>query len=365
MRARDLLCSYIPPLSFLAASAVGLDISGRAIRFAELAPRRGRPTLKRYGERQLPDGAVVAGEIKNPAALRAALARFRGDFGLKRAHISLSAQGGRVLMMRVPHSGGADIRGTALREFENRAPAPTRDEILDYSFIACSRPQSAGVGEVDAYISVLPKAVIDRYRELLEDVGIAALSFELEAHAIKRALLAPDDCGTYMLLDIGAMRTGVSVVSDGVVQFVATIGVGGAFFTRVAARALRLDCDTARRLKERYGLTHHGGGELFAALAPAVGALRDEIHERYVAWYTDREASAPSAPRRIEKIIACGGESNVPGLLPYLSASLRVPVERGDPWTNIMPRREYPPDLPSNDAIRYVTALGSALRSYQ
>ena len=65
----------------------------------------------------------------------------------------------------------------------------------------------------------------------------------------------------------------------------------------------------------------------------------------------------------IERILMCGGDANIPGLLEYLSSGLDTPIAFANPWINILPSfdKEIPP-MTFNNSLRYATALGLALR---
>ena len=61
----------------MARKVVGLDIGTTAVRAAEVSVRRGQVVLERIGQAGLPGGAVVDGEVKDPAAVATALPPFR------------------------------------------------------------------------------------------------------------------------------------------------------------------------------------------------------------------------------------------------------------------------------------------------
>ena len=77
--ARSSFYKIFPVPEFLEMSAVGLDISDRSVRFAELSETRKGLVLGRYGERDIPEGAVVSGEIKNKEALKKVFADLRKE----------------------------------------------------------------------------------------------------------------------------------------------------------------------------------------------------------------------------------------------------------------------------------------------
>jgi type IV pilus assembly protein PilM len=57
----------------VARKVVGLDIGTTAVRAAEVSVRRGQVVLERIGQAGLPGGAVVDGEVKDPAAVAIAI----------------------------------------------------------------------------------------------------------------------------------------------------------------------------------------------------------------------------------------------------------------------------------------------------
>ena len=56
-----------------------------------------------------------------------------------------------------------------------------------------------------------------------------------------------------------------------------------------------------------------------------------------------------------------GGDSNLPGLPEYLSASLRMEAIVGNIWTNVKLPPNGIPDLPRAASLSYGTAIGLAL----
>ena len=67
--------------------------------------------------------------------------------------------------------------------------------------------------------------------------------------------------------------------------------------------------------------------------------------------------------KEAEKIFLCGGGANLKGLTNFLSLELKIPVELGNPWTNILPEplREVP-ELPYEKSLAFTTTLGLSLR---
>jgi len=66
----------------------------------------------------------------------------------------------------------------------------------------------------------------------------------------------------------------------------------------------------------------------------------------------------------IEKIILCGGDSNLIGLTDYLSVSMRHKVEVANVWINITNVEKNIPKIDFKKSLSFTTALGLALGDF-
>ncbi len=338
--------------------AVGIDISDRSIRFAELKRGEGGLILGTYGEQSIPAGIVVEGQIRKHKEMGNILVALRKKYNFSFVRIALSEEQGYSLKIQIPKVKRKDLYESLELQLSDYVPLAPQEAIFDYQIVVCGRmpeEKTYGIG-----LSVMPNHVVRSYMDLFEDTGLVPLSFEFEAHAIARAVVRRGDCGTFFLLDIGATRTGIAVQSKGVITFTSTINVGGYSLTESVARALNVSFEEARRQKEARGLL--GGKEdlLYQALLARLSVLRDEIRKHYEYAYS-HEPIIEKGVNTIDRIIICGGEANVPGLANYLATTLNTDIEIANPWINVNAMKNYIPEIPSNHALRYVTALGLAL----
>ncbi len=89
--------------------------------------------------------------------------------------------------------------------------------------------------------------------------------------------------------------------------------------------------------------------------------LKDEIVKHFT-WWEGRRGDDRHLDRAIEKVVVCGGQATLPGLIDYLNLNLPLPVELGNPWINIFAFDQYIPPINLNQSLRYTTSLGLALR---
>jgi len=361
MLHRSRFFDFFPPPNFLAMSAAGLDISDQSVRFTELSRSRDQLVVKKHGEKKIPTGVVSSGEIQKPEILKNALRDLQLEHSLRFVRVSLPEEYGYLIKLELPSMKSSEIRGSLELQLEEHIPISPANAVFDYEIIACGDEKGRDVLRVG--LAVMPRRIVKQYIELFSETGLVPVSFELEAHALARVTIPHGDCKTFMVVDIGATRTGIFIVSEGIVRYTATISVGGNTLTDAVSKAFGLDFKKGREQKEKYGLRRgQKENNMFSILAPAVGALRDEINRRYSYWHTLSEVKEKT---KIEKIFLCGGEANVPGLLEYLDSSLAANVELVNPWLNISSVEEFVPKIHYDESLRYAVALGLSLRSYE
>ena len=211
-------------------------------------------------------------------------------------------------------------------------------------------------------VSVFQKNIVVTYTAALAAAELTPLALEIEAQAIARSIIRSGDKCLSMIVDFGKTRSSFFIARDSAVLFTTTVDhLGGEDLTKAVQKNLNLGYAEAEKLKVEKGLL--GGQtnkELFFALLPLVSILRDEIIKHYSWWESRRGETHLDQP--IEQIIICGGQATLPGLIDYLN--LAWPVRIGNPWTNLFSFEEYIPAINLNQALRYTTSLGLALRSH-
>lgn len=353
------LLRFFPLPRVLEMSAVGIDISDRSLHFAELVQGEEGLTLGRYGSESIPNGIIVEGVIEKPEELKKFLAKFNRAYGFHFIRASLPEQKGYLVKMTIPQMKKSEIRGSIELQIEDHVPIAADNAIFDYQ-MACEK--KGRTTSMDVGVAVMPKNVVESYVEAFKGSGMVPLSFELEAHAIARALLPEGHCETTMIVDIGATRTGFSIIHEGLVRYTSTINLGGELLTDAVMTNFGLSRVDALAKKEAEGLGHRDGNDdLYSLLLPIVSILQDEVKKRILYWNSRDEVGRNPSKMKIQRIILCGGEANVPGLKHYLTSTLNYPVELGNPWINITSFDHYIPELTHNRSLSYVTALGLAL----
>lgn len=355
---RSLFYKVFPPPKFLKMPAVGLDISDNSIHFAELKEGKGGFVVGAFGEREIKKGVIEGGEIKNINELTRILSSLKEEFDLSFVNMSLPEQRAYLFKLRIPEMNYGDIRSNVELQIEDNVPISANEAIFDYDII-----KEGNDGQIDIELSVLPRSIVDEYLNVLEDSGLYPLSFEIEAQAIARSVVPSGDKGTFMIVDFGKTRSGISIVSNEITRFTSTVDIGGNSLTKAIEKTLKIKTDEAETVKREKGvMSREENEELFLTMMSIVSVLKDEINKHYVYWHTHKDQYGRKR-HKIEKIILCGGDANLSGLPEYLSTSLNVPVERANVMVNVNSFDRYIPDIDFNESLHYSTAIGLALRS--
>ncbi len=346
---------------FLAMPAIGLDISADAVRFIELEEHgNGQLRVVRYASRNFPLGIIADGHVREKKKLQDVLAILASEFDLTFAHIALPEEQAYLANIRIPSVATAELRDAIELRLEEHVPISGSEAIFDYVVVS---DRAVGRKEmVDVVVSVLPRVVVDEYLDIFSGTGIVPKAFEFESQAMARAIVPKGDNGTFLVVDIGKMVTDIFVSANGVVQFSASLDIGGYYMTQAIEKAMQVTYEEAELLKVEHGLV--GGGKSDAvrgALAPVMADLRTRILRHFSYWQTHHGEKVGG---NIERVFITGGGANLKGVTEYLSMGLEVKVVIANPWVNVCSFEEYIPPLSLHEAHGYTAAIGLALRNF-
>jgi type IV pilus assembly protein PilM len=349
---------FFPTPSLLSATSFGLDISDESIKFMEFRVTRRGIRTGRHGERSIPKGVMEAGKINDTKKMEEVLSKLRLEEGIKSVRVSLPEQQVYLYKFQLGKEGLKSVREGIELSLEEHIPVPAESAIFDYEIIS--------ENEKNLYIQVaaIPKNVIETYLAVFRNAQISVGSFELEAQAITRAVVKKGDLNAYMIVDFGEKRTGIFIVSAGVVMFTSTLDIGGFTLNSMLQKSFNINYEEANRLKIEYGLQRNmENKEVFSVLLNSVSILRDEVAKHFVYWQTHKDEEGKQNPL-INKIILCGGDSNLTGLADYLSSSMKVPVEMANVWINVGKIKNHIPSLSFKKALSFAASIGLALGNF-
>lgn len=350
-------------------SAFGLDLSDLSIKLAWLKKRGSKKYLASFAREDIPEKVIESGVIKKEEelidAIKKTITQAKGEkITAKKCIISLPETESYIRMIQIPKIKTGEISEAIKWEVEANIPVSINDVYYDWQII------DTGCGPsnfFDVLIGALPKSLVDPYLMALKKAGLYPLVFEIESIATARSLIKQSSQhDPLMIIDLGAKRTSIIIFMCGAVWFTTSIPISNNLLINEVSKDLKVSIGEAKALKFKIGIDlAKDKRAVFKAVEPELLELVSEI-KKYLDYY--QEDLMPRHPNRkpINKILLCGGGANLRGLPGFLSSSLKVIVEHGNPWVNVLsPDDKDLPDLSFSESLTYATALGLALRGIE
>lgn len=298
--------------------AIGLDISDRSIEAVFVVKKGGRPTLVSYGRTVLLPGIVADGVVVNRDELARIVRKLLTD-----QMVPPLPKGIHRVMFALPESQVFshvfEVPRVADDEELLKTLAIEADRFFPYSHgetISASAALDAGVTTKRVYFTVVPKATLVSYLGLFDAAGLEPAAIEGEAVSIARSICPGGATEPFVLVDIGARVTALSIFDKHGIQFSETIATAGDAFTAAIAEALKIPPDEAEDLKRAQGLTGEMPKAGLAALKAKISALVEDV--RQAAGYYSKRSGRP-----VPRLFLCGGSMLMPGLAEHLSELLK------------------------------------------
>jgi len=319
----------------MAKSIVGLDISANGMRAAEMGgPSKARPELIRYHSMALPHGAVIRGEVVEPATVATVLKQLWSAGGFTSKNVVLGIGNSRVLArdLTVPKAPLNRIRESLPFHVQDMLPFPTEDALLDFYPISEGVDASGPVVN-GLLVAALKDAVLGNVKAV-QLAGLNPVAVDLVPFALSRILLRGEQsAGTAAMIDVGATTTTVVVSSDGVPRFVRIIPAGGDDLTQALATRMGVSLEIAENTKRSLGLSNApttpeeqaAVGIIFELTGELITSLRNTL----------TFFSVTGTSNSIGRVVLSGGGASLGGFGAAVSEYTRLPVTAGDPYRSI------------------------------
>ncbi len=300
----------------------GLHISDDSVQFLEYGvDHRGQTIISRFGDSELPAGIIENGDIKDEKAFIDFMHEFDKKYDLSFVKVSVPEEKAYLFQTDVPSREKRAIAQNIEFKLEENVPLSAPDALFYFDLL----PTDLTGNALRASVSVVPKTYIEHYIDILRKAGIQPISFEVIPKAIARAIIPAKEGGAQLILNMMKKKTGIYVVTGGVVCFTSTITWG-----------MENESD-ARDLE----------------------SLMKEINKVLVYW-TSHYSNSSS----IKSVILVGKGS------PRFEDSLRSMIQDpdmhitvADAWHNIFDLDSYVPPIHKEESLDYAAAAGLAIIS--
>ncbi|KQQ94002.1 pilus assembly protein PilM [Leifsonia sp. Leaf325] len=315
------------------ASIVGVDFGSRVLRAVELSDtNKARMTIERYNQIEIPEGAIIRGEVMEPNTVATALRKLWATGGFKSKTIAMGIGNHKVLArdLVMPAMSRARMREALPFHVQDVIPMPVSEAILDFypveQTMTENGPQVQGL-----LVAAAKEAVLGNVRAA-RLAGLTTVDVDLLPFAISRvAFNQQNSPGSVVLVDVGAGTTTVVVAHDGIPQFLRIIPTGSSDLTTTLATRLETDAGKAEVIKRQIGLSAvpvaPENQRALEIIYEVTGELLASIRNTITYYSNTRPHRTP------QRIIITGGGSTLSGFDRALGEMTRLPVEHADPFT--------------------------------
>lgn len=356
---KKLFLDILPPPDYLRMPILCLDLSDKSLKYMELRRKNESISIHRFGVYTLEDGIIEGGEIKQKDKLISFLKPIKEKLKTEVAAVSLPEEKVFLSRIKFPLMDKNRIKEALALQLDEYVPLPGAEAVFDYDIINDPHDNKKQ-DHLDINLAAFPRSFIESYRDVFAGAGFILAAFEMEAQAFARAVVPKEEMDNVMVIDFGRTRTTFAVVGGGKVQFSTTIAFAGEEIEKAFIFHLKIDRSQVEKAKREIGLVKRKGNEkLFEAIKPMISVIKDEVAKQMAYWVSHYEGDQKKA--KISKIILCGGESTLAGLSESISYELKIKVETGNPWVNVVSFEDYIPEIERRDSLAYSTVIGLAL----
>lgn len=345
-------------------SYLGVDLGMSGLKLVELLNEKGRARLVTYAYADYPDVKTERSYTENTRAAGELLKRMveKARATTKRTIGALPISSVFSSIISVPAASDKELKEAINWQAKKLIPMPLEEISLDSKVI-----EGVQAGEEKKKVSSVlltgaPSSLVSKYVEILTIAGLEPLALETEAFAQIRSLVGKDR-STVMIVDIGALRTNLTMVERGIPFLSRSIATGGVAITTTIAQTLGIPFEQAEGMKRDIKTMQAFAptGDIIPILQTLLKPVIDEIKYSFNLYQGQTEAGVQ---KRIDKIIVTGGSALLPRLPEFLTQIMNVNTYLGDPWARVV----YPEDLrPVLEEIgsRFAVAVGCAMRDIE
>lgn len=335
----------------------GVDIGSHAVKICQLQKTAKGYKLLAIGTVVLPPGVVEDGVLQEPDIVGKAISSLFKNLKIKNTKVGISISGYSVIVKKInlEYMNDEELAEYIDTEADQYIPFDIDEVYLDYQKLPTSSKEQ---DRCDVMLVAAKKEVIDDYLLMLEEEKLKPVLVDVDGFALENIWETMASAGENVaLVDIGASKMNINVISNGVSVLARDIVVGSNQLTDQIANTLGIEEEQAEKIK--LGIDPAGDN---------LEVVQDIFNQTCTQWVLEIKkaidlylANNPDSP--LESLVLSGGGAKVTGLVDYMEKETGLNVILFNPF-EAMTVDEKKIDRQYLDSIapEMVIAAGLAIR---
>jgi type IV pilus assembly protein PilM len=347
----------------VSGGVLGIDIGSSSMKVVELQERKGVITLVTYGEVQLgPYAGKQIGEsvILDPKQEQEALVDLIRESAAKArsAVFAMPLSSSFVTNVSIDADADADLASMVRIEARKVIPASLSEVTLDWAEAEVTKkdvPKNESTRR-NILIAAIQNSALERFKVLMQFVGIQQPPTEIECFSTIRSLFNSDETDI-AVIDIGAVSSKLYIAHKGLLMRMYRIRAGGALATKRISEVLEVSFEKAEEMK--YLADKQASN--FSDIKRAHHSSYDRSFREFNQVLREYEQRTGT---KFGTVYLSGGGSSFPSIDVHLKEALDREIIMSNPFSKVA----YPAFM--EDTMReigpsFTVALGAAMRAFE
>lgn len=337
---------------------IGVDIGSHAIKVCQLKRTRNGHSIVALGSAVLPEGAVDDGTLYDAKIVGDSISTLFKNLKIKNKKIGFSISGYSVIVKKVNLAvmDDAALEEHIMEEAEQYIPFDIEDVYLDYQDL---KNYSGDGDRTDVMLVAAKKEIVDDYLEMIREINLDPVIVDVDGFALENTYeYNHQKTGNVALVDIGASKMNINILSNGISVAARDIIVGSRQITEQIQNIFDIEFEDAEALKLGYMAAEDRQQEIEQIFTATCTQWVLEIKKAIDLYHSNH------SDRPLTKLFLSGGGSKIHGLTDFLAKETGLSVELFNPFTNMTSKkRKIDPNYLDSIAPEMAIATGIALRS--